>query len=98
MYKVVKLRKSDLKLEATDFLRKMGVVKGKLAHPGKVHVNEVTYNALLRTQHNLFKKEYPNLKKRALTAAIAMHMFNYGPSTKLGVALKPGYALVDTTV
>jgi len=91
---VVKLKKTDLKMDLEDLLLKLGLVKGDSAYPDCLLMSLDDQKVLKSNIEKKFKKKYPELSRTALQNSVGMYWLNLGPSHRLEKALRPGYAII----
>lgn len=96
---VVKLKKSLLNKQWVDILTELGAVDKKLnqAFPSSVYMSAEDIKHVRANTKAKLKKQFSYASKKVIVYSEAMDFLNLGASSRLELAIKPGYALVDRT-
>lgn len=98
-FKVLRIKKSDLKKDPDQILAKVGAIDLDLkrAYPSHVHMSYQDYTELTRNLRRKVRKLLGRYAtKQSVNQAVSLELLQFGPSTVLGEAVRPGYVLVDT--
>src|SRR5271166_5344616 len=93
--KTVKLTKKMLSMEPMNLLVKLGASNKTTTFPQHVYLSKKDYATIENNVRRLAKKQYPDYAKNYIDNVVGFEMLNYGPSSLLETALKPGFAVVD---
>jgi len=95
--KIIKLTKKDY-VNLEHLLKRVGLVREKLAFPNNIFVNASTYRRIKQEHTKLVKKITPNATKKRIDYSVGFELLNLGPSVlsnkEGGNNLPNGYAIV----
>jgi len=93
--RIVRLSPGDLRRSLVELMDKYGLKHANRVYPSFLHMSEEDAAVLRRNNRRQIRAEMPNATKRKVDYTIGMEWLNYGPNTRYGKVLKPGYILID---
>lgn len=94
-YRIFRLKRGDLNLTLEDFLVKFDAARAKIGFPQSVFLSDEDAAVLRRNNRRKLRKQYPDGSKHMIDHNIGSYWLQYGPSSLMGKAIRPGYVFVD---